>query len=161
MAPSSRSSSETSDYDPFEEHTGNIEAKPGQSAQNAIGAAENAFHLATLVQKFIDAGNDPELCQQARSVLTTMGGCEGLCISIDTIKAEHAPEPGPYHPGRVIWEAHHSLESTRNAAKSVDHNTNPIDHTKPRSARKRPATEVAGYDSDEDILALFDSPPRG
>ncbi|KAG5812571.1 hypothetical protein H9Q74_004297 [Fusarium xylarioides] len=68
MAPGTRDSAPVPD--PFACHIGNIQVKAGQSAQNAIGAAENLLLLGEVVKTLID------------SEMT----------AVKTIKAEQAPE---------------------------------------------------------------------
>ncbi|KAF5674432.1 hypothetical protein FDENT_10008 [Fusarium denticulatum] len=137
MAPSNRSSGKTSnpfapDDDPFARHTGNIKAKAGESAQNAIGMGQNAVLLAKVVKTLVDAENTPEMRLKARSILMTMGGVDGIINSVTTVEAEQAPEPAVSQIDRVIREAHRE--------------------------RKRRATEPPEPDSDEE-LAMLGSPP--
>ncbi|KAF5713704.1 hypothetical protein FMUND_7773 [Fusarium mundagurra] len=154
MAPGNRSSGKTSDPfapddDPFARHTGNIKAKVGESAQNAIGMGQNAILLAKVVKTLVYAENTPEMRLKARSILMSMGGVDGLINSVTTIETEQAPEPAVSQIDRVIREAHHPGSSA-----SGRFNDSPAVRK-----RKRRATEPPEPDSDEELLAMFD-PPR-
>ncbi|RBQ71630.1 hypothetical protein FVER14953_09757 [Fusarium verticillioides] len=154
MAPGNRSSGKTSnpfapDDDPFARHTGNIKAKAGESAQNAIGMGQNAILLAKVVKTLVDAENTPEMRLKARSILMTMGGVDGLINSVTTMQTEQAPETAVSKIDRVLREAYHPGSSA-----SGSFNDSP---SVPK--RKRRATETPEPDSDEELLAVFNTPP--
>ncbi|PNP77756.1 hypothetical protein FNYG_08837 [Fusarium nygamai] len=154
MAPGTRNSAPVPNA--FAYHIGNIKAKAGQSAQNAIGAAENSLLLGEVVKKFINAEITPELRQQVSSILTTMGDIEGLATTVKTIRAEQTPEPSSQF-GSALRAIHYSGDSIKNVDRPVDGATNPIDLTKPSSARKRRrVTESTHSDSDdEEVTPLY------
>jgi hypothetical protein len=75
----------------FAYYKGNFKAKAGQSARNAIGAAEDALLLTEVVKNLINSGVTPELSEKASSILTSMGEIKGLTTSLNKIVGEHAP----------------------------------------------------------------------
>ncbi|KAF5578270.1 hypothetical protein FPANT_10053 [Fusarium pseudoanthophilum] len=127
-----------------------------QIARNAIGAAENALLLAELVKNFLDKGVTPELRQKATSILTTMGGTQGLTTSLNMITADHATEEEPPQLGSAIRAAYSSGGSATTGSRFND-TPIPIDLTGSLSACKRRATQVVDIESDED-LAQFEEP---
>ncbi|KAF5973093.1 hypothetical protein FCOIX_8947 [Fusarium coicis] len=153
MAPGTRNSAPVPNA--FACHIGNIKAKAGQSAQNAIGAAENLLLLEEVVKKLLNEEMTPELRQQANSILTTMGDIEGLTTTVKTIRAEQGPElSGQF--GSALRAIHFSGDSIKNVDRPVDDATNPVDLTKPSSARKRRVTESThSYSDEEEIVPLY------
>ncbi|KAM5379748.1 hypothetical protein ACJA88_005176 [Fusarium oxysporum] len=92
MAPGRRSRDTSGRFaasdDAFSYHTGKVKVKIGQSARNALGAAENVLRLAELVKKLFDNEITTEPSQEAKSILTTMGDIKGLTASVTAMKAE-------------------------------------------------------------------------
>ncbi|KAI7761822.1 hypothetical protein LZL87_004129 [Fusarium oxysporum] len=117
MAPGRRSRDTSGRFaasdDAFSYHTGNVKVKTGQSACNAIGAAENALLLAELVKKLLDNKITTEPSQEAKSILTTIGDIKGLAASVTAMKAEQAPLPSN-QLGSALRVIHRSGGSTRN-----------------------------------------------
>ncbi|KAF4344827.1 hypothetical protein FBEOM_1113 [Fusarium beomiforme] len=127
--------------DAFVYHGGNIKVKAGQSARDAIGAAENALLLAEVVKNFINSGVIPALREKASSILTS----------------RPCSEPASGQIGSAIGAAYHS-GGTGNARGTFNDTPIPIDLTDSPSARKRRATVTTDPDSDEELLAIFDRP---
>ncbi|KAG5750783.1 hypothetical protein H9Q69_002655 [Fusarium xylarioides] len=94
--------------DAFAFHKGNIKAKPGQDARNAIGAAENALLLAELVKTLITPDVTADQHDKARSILTSMGDLKGLTTSLNIITADHVPESESPQLGSAIRAAYSS-----------------------------------------------------
>ncbi|KAG7420810.1 hypothetical protein Forpe1208_v001765 [Fusarium oxysporum f. sp. rapae] len=117
MAPGRRSRDTSGRFaasdDAFSYHTGNAKVKTGQSACNAIGAAENALLLAELVKKLLDNKITTEPSQEAKSILTTIGNIKGLAASVTAMKAEQASLPSN-QLGSALRVIHRSGGSTRN-----------------------------------------------
>lgn len=117
MAPGRRSRDTSGRFaasdDAFSYHTGKVKVKIGQSARNALGAAENVLRLAELVKKLFDNEITTEPSQEAKSILTTMGDIKGLTASVTAMKAEQVPLPSN-HLGSALRVIHRSGGSTRN-----------------------------------------------
>ncbi|KAJ9429641.1 hypothetical protein FOXG_11032 [Fusarium oxysporum f. sp. lycopersici 4287] len=117
MAPGRRSRDTSGRFaasdDAFSYHTGKVKVKIGQSARNALGAAENVLRLAELVKKLLDNEITTEPSQEAKSILTTMGDIKGLTASVTAMKAEQVPLPSN-HLGSALRVIHRSGGSTRN-----------------------------------------------
>ncbi|CCT61640.1 uncharacterized protein FFUJ_01885 [Fusarium fujikuroi IMI 58289] len=145
----------------FADYRGNVEAKAGESSRNAIGAAENALVLAEVVKNFLDKGVTPELRQKATSILTTMGGTQGLTTGLNIIIGEQSPELAPSSIDSVLRTAHagRSGSGSGSARGTPRFNDTPIplNLTGSLSARKRKSIEVVDIESDED-LAQFEEP---
>ncbi|KAH7181993.1 hypothetical protein DER46DRAFT_694902 [Fusarium sp. MPI-SDFR-AT-0072] len=112
------------------------------------------------VTKFLDIDITPELLQKAETILKTMGGIQGLTMSVTAIVAGQAPEPASDQFGSAVWATHDSggSGSARGTSELFNDSLTPIDLTNFPSARKRRATETTEPDSDEDLLAQFDEP---
>ncbi|KAF5627645.1 uncharacterized protein FTJAE_9190 [Fusarium tjaetaba] len=128
-----------------------------QIAWNAIGAAENALLLAELVKNFLDKGVTPELRQKATSILTTMGGTQGLTTGLNIIIGEQSPELAPSSIDPVLRTAHAGRSgSSSSTSKKFNDKPIPIDLTG-SSSRKRWA---ADHESDEDVSGVLNAPTK-
>ncbi|KAF5687604.1 hypothetical protein FCIRC_2310 [Fusarium circinatum] len=146
----------------FADYKGNIQAKAGQSSQNAIGAAENALVSAEVVKNLLDKGVTPDLRQKADSILTTMGGTTGLTTSLEMIIGDQSPELASSSIDSVLRSVRGGRSGSRSvsarAATRYDDTPIPPNLTAGSpSARRRSATQVVDLESDED-LAQFEEP---
>ncbi|KAF4483597.1 hypothetical protein FAGAP_11644 [Fusarium agapanthi] len=130
----------TTDGSPFASHKGNIKAKAGQSAQNALGAAENALLLAGL---------------EATSILGTMGNIQGLGATYAIIQIEQEVQPTQQLSWILRSFQGSGSGSASGTSKLFNDSPIPIDLTGPSSSRKRRA---ADHDSDEDLLGALNAP---
>ncbi|KAF5563791.1 hypothetical protein FNAPI_2508 [Fusarium napiforme] len=129
----------------------------GQIARNAIGAAENALLLAELVKNFLDKGVTPELRQKATSILTTMGGTQGLTTGLNIIIGEQSPELAPSSIDSVLRTAHAGRNgSSSSTSKKFNDKPIPTDLTGSSSKNRR----VTDHDSDEDLLGALNAPTK-
>ncbi|KAH7494257.1 hypothetical protein FOMA001_g239 [Fusarium oxysporum f. sp. matthiolae] len=110
--------------------------------------------------KFLDTDITPDLRQKAETILKTMGGIQGLTMSVAAIVAEQAPEPASDQFGSAVRVIHDSggSGSARGTSELFNDSPTPTDIINFPSARKRRATETTEPDSDEDLLAQFDEP---
>ncbi|KAF4344828.1 hypothetical protein FBEOM_1114 [Fusarium beomiforme] len=104
----------------FAFHTGNIKARDGQSAKNAIGGVENALVLMETVKMLLADGITHQTRQIAESVVAAMGDIEGMRVSVQHIRAEQATQTSPIQLGSALRNLYFASGDSESSASIVD-----------------------------------------